>query len=101
MTERIYWLVKSPLTKLYNAINHHDLFRKDEWKAEGTNKKHKRSFPDKMVDDFLKCFTDAKIVFDPYMGSGTTGKMAKFNNRDFIGIDCSEEYCKIARERIK
>jgi len=33
-------------------------------------------------------------------GSGTTCKMAKFNNRNFIGIEISEEYCKIAEERI-
>ena len=45
MTERIYWLTKSPKTKLFNAINHHDLFKNDEWKSEGTNKEHKRGFP--------------------------------------------------------
>ena len=37
MTERVYWLTKSPNTKLINTINHHDLF---DWKAEGTDKEH-------------------------------------------------------------
>lgn len=35
------------------------------------------------------------------MGSGTTGKIAKLLNRKFIGIEISEEYMKIAQERIK
>jgi DNA modification methylase len=33
-------------------------------------------------------------------GSGTTCKMAKINNRNYIGIDISEEYCKLAMERV-
>ena len=37
---------------------------------------------------------------DPFMGSGTTAKMAVLNNRHYIGFDISEEYCKIAQERI-
>jgi site-specific DNA-methyltransferase (adenine-specific) len=35
------------------------------------------------------------------MGSGTTGKVAKLNNRNFIGIEISEEYLKIAEARIR
>jgi DNA modification methylase len=34
------------------------------------------------------------------MGSGTTGKMAKINNRKFIGIEKVPEYFEIAKERI-
>ena len=34
------------------------------------------------------------------MGSGTTGKVAKLNNRDFIGIEISPEYFEIAKQRI-
>lgn len=100
MTERIYWLAKSPKTKLFNMINHHDLFGKNEWKAQGTKKKHKRSFPEQMVEDFLLCFPEAKMVYDPFMGSGTTAKMAIKNNRNYIGSEISEEYCRIAEERI-
>jgi len=101
MTERIYWLVKSPKTKLINTINHHDLFGKDEWKAVGTKGQHTRAFPEKMVEDILSCFPNARIVLDPFAGSGTTLKMAKKNNRNYIGIEISQEYCKIAEARIK
>ena len=34
MTERVYWLAKSPKTKMFNAINHHDLFTRSEWQPE-------------------------------------------------------------------
>ena len=99
-TERLYWLTKKPETKLFNAINHYDVFDWKEWKPEGTKGKHKRAFPIKMVEDILKCFPDAKVVFDPYMGSGTTGVAAKNLNREFIGIELDKTYFDMASERI-
>ena len=39
-------------------------------------------------------------MLDPMCGSGTTGKMALRNGRQFIGIDISGEYIEIARERL-
>jgi DNA modification methylase len=35
------------------------------------------------------------------MGSGTTGKMAILNNRNFIGVELNEDFAKEATERIK
>ena len=99
-TERLYWLTKKPETKLFNAINHYDVFDWKEWKPEGTKGKHKRAFPIKMVEDILKCFPDAKVVFDPYMGSGTTGVAAINLNREFIGIELDKTYFDMASERI-
>jgi site-specific DNA-methyltransferase (adenine-specific) len=40
------------------------------------------------------------MVFDPFMGSGTTGKMAILNNRNFIGIEKVSKYFDIALKRI-
>ena len=99
-TERLYWLTKKPETKLFNAINHQDIFDRKEWKPEGTKGKHKRAFPIKMVEDILNCFPDAKIVLDPYMGSGTTGVVAKNLNREFIGIEIDKTYFDMASKRI-
>ena len=100
MTERVYWLAKSPKTKLFNAINHHDLFGKEDWKAVGTRGQHTRAFPERLVSDFLLCFPEAKIVLDPFMGSGTTGVSCKSLNRSFIGIEKNPEYFEIAKKRI-
>ncbi|MDO8786226.1 MAG: DNA methyltransferase, partial [Syntrophales bacterium] len=64
--------------------------------------KHPAIFPEKLAQDHVLSWTKTgDVVFDPMCGSGTTCKMAKLNKRDFIGIDVSSEYCKIAEERLK
>ena len=69
-----------------------------------TNKikvQHPAWFPDAMASDFIRCFTeDTDIIFDPFMGSGTTIVQAKKLNRQYIGIDISKKYCDIAKQRI-
>ena len=40
------------------------------------------------------------IVFDPFLGSGTTAVAAAMNNRSYIGIELDPKYCRIADERI-
>ena len=42
-----------------------------------------------------------QIILDPFIGSGTTAVACKETNRNYIGIELNEEYCKIARRRIK
>lgn len=44
---------------------------------------------------------EGDIVVDPFMGSGTTAKVALETNRKFVGFEISKEYCDIANERIK
>jgi DNA modification methylase len=63
---------------------------------------HPAIFPEKLCADHIKTWTNPEnVVLDPLMGSGTTIKIAKQLKRHFIGIDISEEYCNIARERLK
>lgn len=63
--------------------------------------KHPAIFPEKLAQDHILSWTnEGDTVFDPFMGSGTTGKMAIANKRDFIGIEKVEEYYQIAVERI-
>ena len=99
-TERLYWLTKKPETKLFNSINHYDVFDWKEWKPVGTKGNHTRAFPEKMVEDMLKCFPSAEVVLDPYMGSGTTGVIAKNLNKKFIGIELDKTYFDMAKKRI-
>lgn len=64
-------------------------------------RKHPAVFPDKIPFDFIQCFCPENgIVLDPFVGCGSTAVMAKILRRDYIGIDISEEYCKLAEERI-
>jgi site-specific DNA-methyltransferase (adenine-specific) len=66
------------------------------------NKEHPAIFPEKLAErHILSWSNEGDIVLDPMCGSGTTLKMAKKNNRNYIGIEISEEYCKIAEARIK
>jgi len=64
--------------------------------------KHPAVFPEKLAEDHILSWSnEGDLIFDPMCGSGTTCKMAKLHGRNFIGCDISEEYCNIARERIK
>jgi len=49
----------------------------------------------------LSWSNEGDIILDPMCGSGTTLKMSRLNNRNFIGIDINEEYVKLSEERIK
>lgn len=65
-------------------------------------KGHPAQFPEQLANDHIISWSNPDdIVFDPFMGSGTTGKMALLNNRNFIGIELDEEYFTIAENRIK
>ncbi|MDO5760811.1 MAG: DNA methyltransferase [Bacteroidota bacterium] len=44
---------------------------------------------------------DKGVVIDPYCGSGTTLVAAKLLNKDFIGIDISEDYISFTKERLE
>ena len=59
-------------------------------------------FPEKLVEDNISSWSnEGDLVLDCFMGSGTTGKMCRFLNRDFIGIEISKEYFNIAKDRIE
>ena len=73
------------------------------WNYDVRNMKgdHPAMFPELLAQDHILSWSNAgDLVFDPFTGSGTTGKMAKILNRDFIGIEISEDYFKLAQERI-
>jgi site-specific DNA-methyltransferase (adenine-specific) len=62
---------------------------------------HPAVFPESLARDHIISWSnEGDIIFDPFMGSGTTGKMANLTGRNFIGIELDENYFKIAQERI-
>ena len=99
-TERVYWLTKDKSTKLFNAINHHDVFTRAEWQPVKTKGDFKRAYPEQMVEDIISCFPDSNVILDPFSGSGTTCCVAKRMGKKYIGFELSAEYCNIASERI-
>ena len=63
--------------------------------------KHPAMFPEALANDHIISWSnEGDVVLDPFMGSGTTGKMALLNNRKFIGVELSPEYVEIAKKRI-
>ncbi len=59
------------------------------------------SYPQKLIEPMVKsgCPKDG-IILDPFMGSGTTGIVARKLGRNFIGIELNPEYVKLAENRI-
>ncbi|WP_026558368.1 site-specific DNA-methyltransferase [Brevibacillus sp. NSP2.1] len=75
----------------------------DPSKSEKRSIKHEHpaTFPDKLVDDLLVCFSrEGDIVLDPFMGSGTTAVQALKMGRNFIGFEIEREYIEIANKRL-
>ena len=94
-TERIYWLVKKPETKLYNCVGLSDVW---EFKNTKRHKIHKATFPIELPKTIISCFAEANVILDPHMGIGTTAKaVMELNNEDgkarqFIGFEIDKLY---------
>jgi len=63
---------------------------------------HPASFPESLAEDHILSWSkEGDIILDPMVGSGTTSKMSKKNNRNFIGIDLNQDYIDLANKRIE
>jgi len=63
---------------------------------------HPARFPEKLAEDHIISWsTENDLVYDPFVGSGTTAKMAMLNKRNYIGSDISSKYCVISNKRIE
>ena len=76
----------------------------DVWKiARGKkiSKDHGAVFPEELVQKIIENFSDeGDLIYDPFMGTGTTGHVASLYKRNYIGSEISKDYCKVAKERI-
>lgn len=95
-TYEVIYMIAKPKFKLAKGANSHG----DVWKiGQSKNIEHPAPFPIELVERVISS-TNAKIVLDPFMGSGSTAIAAKNLNRNYIGIEISKEYCDYAQERI-
>ena len=70
-------------------------------KEKGANNDHPTVKPISLMEYLIRVYSPVNsMLLDPFCGSGTTGVAAIQQNREFVGIDLSEHYCDIARERI-
>lgn len=96
-TYEVIYLIAKPKFELAPKANAHG----DVWEFTQEMKNgHPAPFPVQLIDRIITS-TNAQIILDPFMGSGTTAITAMGNHRDFVGIDISPDYCKMAEERIE
>ena len=63
--------------------------------------KHPAIFPEKLVKEHIYSWSnEGDLIYDCFMGSGTTAKMAHLQNRNWIGSEISKEYVEIANKRL-
>jgi DNA modification methylase len=69
--------------------------------GDSFSSKHPAPFPIKLAADHIISWSnEGDTVFDPFLGSGTTGLAAKELNRNFIGIEKVGKYFEIAKARV-
>ena len=95
-TYEVIYLIAKPKFRLAakaNALG-------DVWRIpQETKNPHPAPFPLTLAQRCIDS-TSARIVLDPFIGSGTTAIAAEKSKRGWIGIDISKAYCDLARERI-
>jgi len=99
VTERLYILTNSPGARLDNRYNLTDI-----WKIEKRNRRltgHPATFSHQFVSNCISLVHDPpRLVFDPFLGTGTTLEVCVMLGLDGIGVEISPKYCNIARENI-
>ena len=95
-TYEVIYLICKPDFKLADKANAIG----DVWTIPQEAKNpHPAPFPVELAQRCIKS-TNAKVICDPFMGSGTTAIAAEAEHRDWIGVELSKDYVKQANERI-
>lgn len=96
-TYEVIYLIAKPKFKLALKANAYG----DVWEfMQDMKNDHPAAFPVPLIDRIVSS-TNAKVILDPFMGSGTTAISAINFKRNYVGIDISPDYCDMAKERIK
>ena len=97
--EPFIYICKGSPTNWYGDTNDIDV-----WTTKGGYKNdfHPTQKPLSIISKMLKNSTkEGDLILDPFLGSGTTAVACKQLKRNFIGIEISEKYCEIARQRLR
>lgn len=63
---------------------------------------HPAQFPEELIERAILGFTNEdELILDPFMGSGTTSRVAMLNNRYSVGFELNEEYCETIAKRLE
>ena len=87
-----------------NSITKELRVKDNIWRYSFTNDKtlHPAVFPEKLVKEHIYSWSnEGDLIYDCFMGSGTTAKMAHLQKRKWIGSEMSKEYTDLANKRIE
>jgi modification methylase len=100
-TEWIFWIKKDwdSIPYFNKSLATH---KKSIWRInKEKNNPHPAPFPEELVENIVKSSCPENgLILDCYNGSGTTAVVAKKNNMDYIGIDISEQYIQMTKDRL-
>jgi DNA modification methylase len=74
----------------------------EDWTSAAGTERHCASFPVELPVWAITVYSreEDDIVYDPFMGSGTTAVACEQTNRQFVGSEISSDYCHIAQDRL-
>ena len=100
ITEYIYWIVKDKKEFFFDKSK--SIFKSTIWRMNVDKNPHPAPFPYIMAANIINCCSkEGDIVYDPFMGSGTTALASVKLGRQYIGSEISEKYVSMANEKIK
>ena len=98
--EWIYWIVKDEKRVFFDKEK--SAFRTNIWRMNTDKNPHPAPFPYIMAANIINCCSkEGDIVYDPFMGSGTTALASVKLGRHYIGSEISEKYVQMANDKIK
>ena len=96
-TYEVIYMIAKPNFKLAEKANRYG----DVWEIkQEMHNPHPAPYPEELTDRIISS-TNAKLIVDPFGGSGTTAISAIKNKRNYILIEKSKEYCDMAEKRIE
>jgi len=95
---------ENPISRKFSKYNFERGTLGDIWnisRGKKIDKSHGAVFPEKLVSTILVNFSkEGDIVYDPFMGSGTTAVVSQKLNRKWLGSELSSNYCELIKKRI-
>ena len=94
-----------PISRRFEDANFKRGTLQDIWHIKRERNKtgvHGATFPQELVQTILSNFSNkGDIVYDPFMGTGTTALVAKLMGRKYLGSEIDKDYYKASKKRIK
>lgn len=93
------------ISRQFNKCNFNRGTLDDLWlikRGKKVSTEHGAVFPEELVGTILDNFTnEGDVIYDPFMGTGSTAVVCKKLKRKYIGSEISKEYMKVINERLE